>query len=146
MLVAYILTKTGSTKTKIVRSGKSVFIWKGCEYQIDFTKKREKKFLGIKSFFWLMFEQDNPIPLDFDKGQIVRANQDIPINELAYFVNLLRGQMLIIIAIACIGALICSMLVLYFVFDTSENVKLSLAYLKEIYNLLKPEMVNPIIP
>ena len=146
MLIGYILTKTGGTKLKIIRNGQSVFIWKGCEYQVDFKKKREKRFLGMKTFFWLMWEQDNPLPLDFSHGIVIRANQDIPINELAYFVNLLRGNLMIVIAICCAGALMCSLLAVYFCYQNSVDMANALAYLQSIWNAVKPVVPEPTLP
>lgn len=144
MLIAYILLKTGYLKVKRIKAGQTVFVYLGCEYQVDRKLIREKKFFGMKSFFWLMYDQDNPIPLDFDKGQVVRASQDIPINELAYFANLLRGKLLLLIAIASVGALVCSMLAIYFCYQNSQDLQYVIAFLKAIYGAVKPEAIQPI--
>jgi hypothetical protein len=146
MLIGYILTKTGGTKLKFIRNGISVFIWKGCEYQVDFSKKREKRFFGMKTFFWIMWEQDNPLPLDFNAGQVIRANQDIPINEMAYFMNLLRGNLLMIIAMCSAGALICSLLAIYYCYQNSVDTASVLAYVKAIWETVKPVVPQPIVP
>lgn len=144
MLIGYILLKTGYLKVKFIKRGQTVFVWKGCEYQIDRRLIREKKFFGVKSFFWLMFDQDNPIPLDFDKGQVVRASQDIPINELAYFANLLRGKLLLLIAIGAVFGAVLAGLALYYGYQNYLTSQKILQYVYYIGSLVKP--VVPVMP
>lgn len=132
MLFAYILTKAGYWKRKaILGRGATLFIWKGCEYQIDRTKLRTIRWLlGLKIAFALHYDQDNPIPLDFDAGVVVRPNQDIPINELAYFANLLRGQLFLIVAICAIAGAVCAGLAMYYGYTNFKQTQEVLDYLR----------------
>lgn len=135
---------------KIIRDPSTkVFVYKDCEYNIDPTAKYEKKFLGIKTFFFSMYEQDYPDPLRFEEGRLIRNEQEIPINELAYFIRLLKKDNLTKIAeiMAIVGG-ISAIMVLYYVYQNNIMLKDIESYLSLMGQALQQikDATVPIIP
>ena len=148
MLVAYIFTKQNDLVVRLIRDrAAKVFVYKDCEYQIHQDKIYFKKFLGIKYFRWTMYVQDNPIPLNFSEFPNIVANQDIPINELAYFVNLLKkGRLTQIAEVAAIISAVLIAIVAYYVYQDfvlDKNILMATQY---IINTLQSQGGVPTFP
>lgn len=126
-----------------------VFTYKDCEYNIDPTAKYEKKFLGIKTFFFSMYEQDYPDPLRFEEGRLIRNDQDIPIGELAYFIRLLKKDNLTKIAeiMAIVGG-IAGIIAVYYVYQNNQMLTEIQNYLSTMGHVIQQihDTVVPAIP
>ena len=87
MLVAYILTKSRFLRVKLVRNKESgVFKKGGYEYTIDRKKIYTKKFLGLKLFFWAMYLEGNPYPMEFDEKGYKIVKSDVDSDKLSWMI------------------------------------------------------------
>lgn len=145
MFIAYILTKQRQLKLKIIRSAsEKVFTYADFEYEIDMEKVYSKKFLGIKVFFFSLYIQDNPKPLKFIQAGIDYSEQDIPINELAYFASLLKkGKLTKIAEIMSIAGGIIGIILIIYIFRLQNQINnmeqythLMGEYIDKIFNIV----------
>lgn len=98
MLVAYILTKQKHLRIKLVRNKEiGVFKKSNFEYRIKRGCIYTKKFLGIKLFFWSMYFEGNPDPIEFDDPDIKVSG--IAIDDVALILKKLLSRIYEIIGI-----------------------------------------------
>ena len=91
MLVAYILTKQRFLRLKILKmKDTGIFRHGNFEYVIDRKRIYQKKFLGWKLFFWSMYLEGNPNPIEFDDKTFHIVQADVPIDEIAILLKRLR--------------------------------------------------------
>ena len=88
MLIAYILTKSRFLKIKIIKNKEiGVFKKDKFEYIIDRSKIYQKKFLGFKTFFFSMYLEGNPNPLEFTETGYNLQGSDVPLDEIALLIR-----------------------------------------------------------
>lgn len=100
MLVAYILSKSRFLKTRIIRlKDSNVFKHGNFEYKVDREKIYQKKFLGFKLFFWSMYLEGNPDPIEFRDRDYSISYNDVPIDDIALILHKLKMLRIEIISI-----------------------------------------------
>ena len=100
MFVVYILLRNRMVKVKLVRD-KSIFVYKGFEYRIDRSRIYQKKALGFKLFFWSMYLEGNPNPIEFD-DPIRISDSRVPLDKIALLLNKLKYNLYMIIVIVVV--------------------------------------------
>ena len=91
MFIAYIVLETGRMVLKRVKDGDFTFKYKNFEYNVRKEKRYTKKFLGIKEFFFSMYQQGNSEPLYIDStSDKFMVQQDVPLNDVAFILGKLR--------------------------------------------------------
>lgn len=91
MLVAYILTKSKFLKVKFVRlKDDAVFSCNKLEYNINRQRIYQKKFLGIKLFFWSMYLEGNPDPIEYKDSSYEIKDADVPLDEISTLAKKMR--------------------------------------------------------
>jgi hypothetical protein len=137
MFVVYIITKQKEMILKLIRKPDvKVFTYSGFEYRINPERIYSKKFLFMKYFFWTMYIQDNPEPLEFKDDKLVIPDQDIPMDEIAYIIKQLRKDVLTKIAevMAIVGG-IAACIAVYYGMKNLQNSQDILLYVQELYRL-----------
>lgn len=123
MLIAYILTKQRRWVIRpIVHPDEVVFTYKGFEYYIDPDCIYSKKFFGFKTFFCIIYVQNNPKPLKFTDIGILVDSGEVPIDEIARLMRKIRKGALGEIAEYCaIASAVMLLVVLYMVWTIGNG-------------------------
>ncbi len=91
MIIAYILNKNNYLGVKIIGNrNKGVFKYNGEEYLVDRSCLMQKKFLGFKTFFFLLYVEGNKNPLEIDVKDGIVSTKQVSLNALAYILNKIR--------------------------------------------------------
>ena len=118
MIIAYILCKDRSLRIRFIRrSNDGVFEYNGLEYTIDPSKIYSKKLFFIKTFFWIMYMEGNPNPIEFKDDNISITN-DVSLNEISIILKKIRNakkEMILLILIA-----LNTLMLFYLVYGISE--------------------------
>lgn len=124
MLVVYILTKSKFLKVKIVRDKEGgVFKYGNFEYHIDRQRIYQKKFLFFKLFFWSMYLEGVPNPLEFSEFGYSIGSSDVPLDELAILLRKIRhGFLDLLIALLVLFNMVITCYAVYMLYELQKVV------------------------
>lgn len=143
MFVAYILTKQNEMVVRFIRdSSAEVFTKNGFEYNISSECIYSKKFLWIKYFRWSFYIQDNKEPLKLHNIKDKLISQDVPLDEIAYIIRMLKkGQLTKLAEIMCVVGGIAAVVAAYYAYQNYSYSELIFNSLKIIYEVVSSQNV-----
>ena len=114
MLIAYILNKDRSLSVKLVRSkNNGIFTYNGHEYTVDTGRIYQKKALFVKSFFWSMYMEGNPNPIEFTETGFNVDSGHVSLDEISYLLRKIRKtKQELIFMLVLAGSFLMNLLVL----------------------------------
>lgn len=91
MLIAYILGRDRLLRIKFIRGSHGGVFKKGeFEYKIDRDKIYQKKALFLKLFFFSLYLEGIPDPLEFTQKDYVLDQSQVPLNEIGILLSKLK--------------------------------------------------------